>query len=175
MPSMRPYLSLPRLSQLTERLATSAARRSAAAEPHFQEPIERRPQVCLIDGLAWDNPPGSRHASRYEDVQEILDAGISVITSLNLEYIAEEQDFIVKLVVTGEDRPGMLADVANAITSTGTNVTEAGMRGVDGNAVGTFLIQIKNLNQLNKVVTTVRKVRGVQDVERATLAGEDEG
>jgi len=88
--------------------------------------------------------------------------------------VPEEQDFIVKLVVMGEDRPGMLADVANAITSTGTNVTEAGMRGVDGEAVGTFLVQIKNLNQLNKVTTTVRKVRGVRDVERATLAGEDD-
>jgi two-component system sensor histidine kinase KdpD len=64
--------------------------------------LRRHPQVCLIDGLAWDNPPGSRHASRYEDVQEILDAGISVITSLNLEYIAEEQDFIER--VTGQRR-----------------------------------------------------------------------
>jgi GTP pyrophosphokinase len=88
--------------------------------------------------------------------------------------VPEEQDFVVKLVVLGADRSGMLADVANAITSTGTNVTEAGMRAVDGEAVGTFLVQIKNLNQLNKVVTTVRKVRGVRDVERATLAGEDD-
>jgi two-component system, OmpR family, sensor histidine kinase KdpD len=56
--------------------------------------LVRRPQVCLIDGLAYANPPGSRHANRYEDVNELLEAGISVITSINLEYIAEQQDFV---------------------------------------------------------------------------------
>jgi two-component system sensor histidine kinase KdpD len=56
--------------------------------------LERRPQVCLVDGLAYDNPPGSRHAKRYEDVEELLDAGISVLTSINLEYIAEQQPFV---------------------------------------------------------------------------------
>ena len=54
----------------------------------------RRPQVCLIDGLAYDNPPGSRHPKRYQDVEELLDAGISVLTSINLEYIAEQQEFV---------------------------------------------------------------------------------
>ena len=55
--------------------------------------LARRPRVCLVDGLAYDNPPGSRHAKRYEDVEELLDAGIAVITSINLEYIAEQQAF----------------------------------------------------------------------------------
>jgi len=55
--------------------------------------LKRRPQVCLIDGLAYDNPPGSRHARRYEDVEELLEAGISVMTSINLEYITEQQAF----------------------------------------------------------------------------------
>ena len=45
----------------------------------------RRPQACLIDGVAYDNPPGSRHQKRYEDVEELLTAGISVLTSINLE------------------------------------------------------------------------------------------
>jgi two-component system sensor histidine kinase KdpD len=56
--------------------------------------LRRHPQVCLIDGLAYDNPPGSRHAKRYEDVEELLEAGISVITSINLEYIDDQQDFV---------------------------------------------------------------------------------
>jgi two-component system sensor histidine kinase KdpD len=56
--------------------------------------LVRRPQVCLIDGLAYDNPPGSRHAKRYQDVEELLEAGISVMTSINLEYIAEQQEFV---------------------------------------------------------------------------------
>jgi two-component system sensor histidine kinase KdpD len=50
--------------------------------------------VCLIDGLAYDNPPGSRHRKRYEDVQEIVEHGISVLTSINLEYVDEQQEFV---------------------------------------------------------------------------------
>src|SRR5262249_10243296 len=50
-----------------------------------QAVIARRPQVCLVDGLAYDNPPGSRWTKRYLDVEQILEAGISVITSINLE------------------------------------------------------------------------------------------
>lgn len=56
--------------------------------------IARHPQVCLIDGLAYDNPPGSRHPKRYLDVAELIEAGISVITSINLEYIEEQQEFV---------------------------------------------------------------------------------
>jgi two-component system sensor histidine kinase KdpD len=56
--------------------------------------LKRRPAVCLIDGLAYDNPPGSRHARRCDDVQEIVQQGISVITSINLKHIAEQQEFV---------------------------------------------------------------------------------
>ncbi len=70
--------------------------KDAAGVPMIDTPavLARRPQVCLIDGLAYDHPRGSRHAKRCDDVEELLDAGISVITSINLEYIAEEQEFV---------------------------------------------------------------------------------
>ncbi len=51
--------------------------------------LRRRPKVCLADGLAYDNPPGSVHARRWQDVDELLDNGISVITSVNLQHIDE--------------------------------------------------------------------------------------
>ncbi len=53
--------------------------------------LRRRPGVCLIDGLAYDNPPGSAHPQRWQDVEDLLAAGISVITSLNLQFVAERQ------------------------------------------------------------------------------------
>ena len=56
--------------------------------------LKRHPQVCLVDGLAYDNPTASRHPKRYEDVQELLEAGISVLTTLNLEYIEEQREFV---------------------------------------------------------------------------------
>jgi two-component system sensor histidine kinase KdpD len=54
--------------------------------------LRRAPKVCLVDGLAYDNPPGSTHAKRWQDVDQLLKAGISVITSVNLQHIEEKRE-----------------------------------------------------------------------------------
>jgi two-component system sensor histidine kinase KdpD len=59
--------------------------------------FQRHPQVVLIDGLAYTNPPGSRHAERWQEIEELLNAGISVITSVNLYYIRELQDEVAAI------------------------------------------------------------------------------
>lgn len=59
--------------------------------------LGRHPQVCIVDGLAYDNPPGSKRLHRWEDVNDLLDAGISVITSLNLHHIAERRDQVERI------------------------------------------------------------------------------
>jgi len=59
--------------------------------------LRRKPRVCLVDGLAYDNPPGSRNPSRWKDVVELLDAGIDVITSINIQYIAELRERVEQL------------------------------------------------------------------------------
>jgi two-component system, OmpR family, sensor histidine kinase KdpD len=59
--------------------------------------LQRRPQVCLVDGLAYDNPPGSRNAKRWQDVEELLQNGISVVTSVNLQYIEERRAEVEKI------------------------------------------------------------------------------
>jgi two-component system sensor histidine kinase KdpD len=51
----------------------------------------RRPAVCLIDGLAYRNPSGRPNQHRWQDVEELLASGISVITTINLQYIQEKQ------------------------------------------------------------------------------------
>ncbi len=51
----------------------------------------RRPAVCLIDELAFDNPPGSANATRWEDVEAILNQGIAVMTAVNVQHIREQQ------------------------------------------------------------------------------------
>ncbi|PYR52956.1 MAG: hypothetical protein DMF89_00960, partial [Acidobacteria bacterium] len=56
--------------------------------------LARHPQVCLVDGLAYNNPPGARHPKRYQDVEELIEAHISVLTSINLAFIAEQHDFV---------------------------------------------------------------------------------
>jgi two-component system sensor histidine kinase KdpD len=89
-PEMPPEVE--RLSGSLETIPTTMV----AGVPVIDVPVllARRPRVCLIDGLAYDYPTGCRHRKRYEDVEELLGAGISVLTSINLEYIAEQQDFV---------------------------------------------------------------------------------
>lgn len=54
--------------------------------------LARAPKVCLVDGLAYDNPSGSTHEKRWQDVAQLLKAGISVITSVNLQHIEEKRE-----------------------------------------------------------------------------------
>ncbi|NTW76560.1 MAG: PTS transporter subunit EIIA, partial [Syntrophaceae bacterium] len=56
--------------------------------------LTRKPQIVLVDELAHTNAPGSRNAKRYEDVQEILDAGIHVISTLNIQHLESLYDVV---------------------------------------------------------------------------------
>ncbi|HEX8915047.1 MAG TPA: PTS sugar transporter subunit IIA [Humisphaera sp.] len=60
--------------------------------------LSRRPQVVLVDELAHTNVPGNRNAKRYEDVQEILAAGVHVITALNVQHLESLYDTVERLV-----------------------------------------------------------------------------
>jgi two-component system, OmpR family, sensor histidine kinase KdpD len=51
--------------------------------------VLRHPAVCIIDGLAYDNPPGSRNPTRWQDVRDLLEAGINVVASINIQYVDE--------------------------------------------------------------------------------------
>jgi two-component system sensor histidine kinase KdpD len=51
--------------------------------------MKRRPAVCIIDGLAFNNPPGVRNPTRWQDARELVSAGIKVIGSINIQYIEE--------------------------------------------------------------------------------------
>lgn len=59
--------------------------------------LRRRPGVCLIDGLAYRNPPGSVNPERWLDVEELLVKGISVITTVNLQYVRERQATVERI------------------------------------------------------------------------------
>jgi two-component system sensor histidine kinase KdpD len=59
--------------------------------------LARRPTVALVDELAHTNAPGSRHSKRYQDVEELLRAGINVITTLNIQHLESLYDIIERL------------------------------------------------------------------------------
>jgi len=60
--------------------------------------LRRKPQVALVDELAHTNAPGSRNAKRYEDVQDLLAAGIHVMTTLNVQHLESLYDTVEKAV-----------------------------------------------------------------------------
>src|SRR5262249_54137567 len=56
--------------------------------------LARRPQVALVDELAHTNAPGSRNAKRFQDVQELLQAGIHVISTMNIQHLESLYDIV---------------------------------------------------------------------------------
>lgn len=59
--------------------------------------VERHPAICVIDELAHTNVPGSVRAKRWEDVQVILDAGIDVLTNMNIQHLESLNDHIFRI------------------------------------------------------------------------------
>ena len=66
----------------------------------------------------------------------------------------------------------LFADIAKAVSDTGTNIQSADIRAVEGGMRGHFVVEVENLSHLNKVMRAVRKVKGVLSVERKESFGE---
>ncbi|MCW2243272.1 sensor histidine kinase [Azospirillum canadense] len=79
--------------------------------------LARRPRVVLVDELAHSNAPGSRHAKRYLDVEELLAAGIDVYTTLNIQHVESLNDVVAKItrVRVRETVPDSIVDRADDI------------------------------------------------------------
>ncbi|BAS00510.1 osmosensitive K+ channel histidine kinase KdpD [Blastochloris viridis] len=67
------------------------------AEMDIDAVLERRPQLAIVDELAHTNVPGSRHPKRWQDVEEVLNAGIDVITTLNIQHIESLNDVVARI------------------------------------------------------------------------------
>src|SRR5262249_17059598 len=72
-------------------------RRTTLEEMDLDAVLARRPQVALVDEFAHTNIPGSRNAKRWEDVQELLDAGIDVISNVNIQHLESLNDVVEKI------------------------------------------------------------------------------
>jgi two-component system, OmpR family, sensor histidine kinase KdpD len=70
------------------------------AEMDLPAVLARKPELCLIDELAHTNAPGAEHEKRYEDVQDVLDAGIDVFSTINVQHLESLNDQIVQLTGT---------------------------------------------------------------------------
>ncbi len=79
--------------------------------------LSRRPQLVLVDEFAHTNAPGSRHPKRFQDVEEILDAGIDVYTTLNIQHLESLNDIVAQVtgIVVHETIPDRVIDEASEI------------------------------------------------------------
>lgn len=79
--------------------------------------IARKPQIVLIDELAHTNAPGSRHAKRYQDVQELIHNGIDVYTTLNVQHIESRTDTVMQItgIAIRETVPDSVLESADEI------------------------------------------------------------
>lgn len=79
--------------------------------------LARRPAVILVDELAHTNAPGSRHAKRWQDVEELLSAGIDVWTTVNVQHLESLNDVVGKItgVVVRETLPDSVLEKADQV------------------------------------------------------------
>jgi GTP diphosphokinase / guanosine-3',5'-bis(diphosphate) 3'-diphosphatase len=78
----------------------------------------------------------------------------------------EGERFLVRLTLEGNDRRGLYADVAGAISATGTDIRSMEIRTVDGRALGSIMVEVENLTHLQKIVKATRRVKGITEVAR---------
>src|ERR1700759_3665937 len=93
------------------RVNTEAQRRDLEVLPRLQVPyrgqtleemdldglLARNPTMALVDELAHTNAPGLRHAKRWQDVEELLDAGINVISTVNIQRLDSLNDVVERI------------------------------------------------------------------------------
>jgi len=79
--------------------------------------IARKPQIVLVDELAHTNAPGSRHAKRYQDVIELLDNGINVYTTVNVQHLESRSDTVAQItgIIVRETIPDEIFENADEI------------------------------------------------------------
>jgi GTP diphosphokinase / guanosine-3',5'-bis(diphosphate) 3'-diphosphatase len=91
---------------------------------------------------------------------------------VEIEWEAEHGDrFFVRLIVEGDDRRGLLSDIATSITDTGTNISSAEIKAGEGGMTGSFVVEVQDLTHLKKVMKSIRRVAGVIGVERREHMG----
>ena len=102
--------------EILPRKSTTYASRTLQ-EFDIQAALERRPGLILVDELAHTNVAGSRHPKRYQDVEDLLDAGIDVYTTVNIQHIESLNDVVAQItrVRVREIVPDAIFDRADAI------------------------------------------------------------
>jgi two-component system, OmpR family, sensor histidine kinase KdpD len=118
--------------------------------------LARRPEVVLIDGLAYDNPPGCTNPHRWQDVEQLLNTGISVLTTVNIQYLENVQDEVER--ITGNRAQyviprAFLMNSADEITIVDAPSEESVLGGIEDNSAR--LAEKNKLSRLRELALLV--------------------
>jgi two-component system sensor histidine kinase KdpD len=99
-------------------LASMLYRGHALQEFDLDAALQRHPQLVLVDELAHSNVPGARHLKRWQDVHELLDAGIDVYTTVNVQHLESLNDIVGQItqIRVFETVPDRVLDQADEVT-----------------------------------------------------------
>jgi two-component system sensor histidine kinase KdpD len=142
--------------------------------------IERRPQLALIDELAHTNIPGSLREKRYQDVEEILKAGIDVFSTLNIQHIESLNDLVARItgVVVRERVPDRVLEAADEIVVVDVTPETLEDRLLEGKIYAPEKIEqsLENFFQRRHLIAlrelALREVADNVEDEAATLKGQ---
>lgn len=142
--------------------------------------LKHPPDLVLVDELAHTNAPGARHAKRYQDVLELIDAGIDVYTTLNVQHIESQVDIVQQItgVAMQETVPDSILDRAHEIQLIDLSVEKLLERMADGKvylgeraqtAVSNFFKEgnLTALRELALRFTAEQVDRDLEDIRRA--------
>lgn len=146
--------------------------------------LAQTPRLVLVDELAHTNAPGSRHAKRYQDVLELIESGIDVYTTLNVQHIESQVDIVRQIsgVAVTETVPDSILDLAHEIQLIDLSVEKLLERMADGKvylgeraelAVSNFFKEgnLTALRELALRFTAEQVDRDLEDIRRLKRVG----
>ncbi len=145
--------------------------------------VAREPEVAIVDELAHSNVPGAKHRKRWEDVMEILDAGINVITAVNVQHLESLNDVLQDSlgVAVRETIPDWVVSGADQVVNIDLSAEDLRQRLVDGKiydaakvptALENFFTE-ENLSTLRELA--LREVASSVDRTREDIARRETG
>lgn len=145
--------------------------------------IARRPRVALVDELAHTNVPGSRHAKRWQDVLELLDAGISVVSAVNVQHLESLTRVVAETigVTVRETVPDWVVARADQVVNIDIPAEELRQRLTDGKiyAADKIPAALRNFFTAENLTTlrelALREVASSVDRLRSGIVNREEG
>lgn len=119
---------------------------------------------------------GSGVAVHREDCKNLMDPGLDPDRVLDVQWDVDEPDttFPVQLSVVGRDRKNLLADVSRAISEFDCNIQSGSFDGAHEFARCTFMVEVRNVNHLDRIIQSIERLPGVSRVIRSVFTGEDD-